>query len=92
MGDYYNDAVFGYTSSGTLGADMLNPGVTSGETDWGAILANGIRGAAQGAIGSMVRGAQQSGQIAAAQVAQKKSNQLFMLILIGGALYLATKG
>lgn len=92
MADYYNDALWGYTSSGSMGADMLNPGAAGGETDWGAILANGIRGAAQGAIGSMVRGAQVSGQLATAQIQRQQSNQLFMLLLIGGVLYLATKG
>lgn len=47
----------------TLGANMVNPEKANGETDWGAILANGIRGAAQGAIEAQVRDAYASGQL-----------------------------
>lgn len=91
--DYYNNAVYGYTSDGTLGADMLNPAQASDGNDWGSILASGIRGAAQGAIAARVSGAYQSGQLQQQAVQQQKANGQFMVLLIvGGLLYLASKG
>lgn len=89
---YYNDSVFGYTDSGTLGATMMNPGAASSDTDWGAILANGIRGAAQGAIGAMTAGAYQSGQLAQATATKQQNNQLLWLLILGGVVYFAAKG
>jgi hypothetical protein len=92
MGDYTNDAIYGYTGSGTLGADMLNPYAASGPEDFGAVIANGIRGAAQGAIGGMVAGAQASGQLQqAAIVRQQSNNTLLVLLLVGGVLYAMSK-
>ena len=73
----------------TLGANMLNPVAASGETDWGAILMNGIRGAAQGAIASQVQGAYSSGQLQPPPVA--RTNSLMPLLLIGGLLYMVAQ-
>lgn len=93
MSDYTNDAIYGYTSSGTLGADMLNPGAAQDSSDWGAIIANGIRGAAQGALGGMVQSAQASGQLQQQVIArQQSSNTMLTLLMVGSGLYLLTKG
>lgn len=93
MSDYFNDALYGYTAStGTLGADMVNPSAASSSVDWGAILANGIRGAAQGAIAGQVAGAYQSGQLVAAQQQAQAANKgLITLLLIGGIAYVLMK-
>lgn len=92
MSDYYNDAIYGYTSGGTLGADMMNPSA-QGSTDWGAVLSSGIIGAAQGAIRARVNGAYESGQLQQAAVIQQRNNQqLLLFVVIGAALYFATKG
>lgn len=58
----YGTSVAAYNQ---LGANMVNPMQANGDTDWGAILANGIRGAAQGAIAAQVNGAYASGQLVA---------------------------
>lgn len=93
MSDYINDAIYGYTGGNTLGADMLNPGAAQSSTDWGAILANGIRGAAQGAIAAQVGGAYASGQLQQQAVAQQQKNSTFILLLIaGGVLFAMSKG
>lgn len=93
MSDYTNDALFGTYGGGALGADMLNPAAAQSATDWGAILANGIRGAAQGAIAAKVGGAYASGQLVNQQAAQAKGNSQFLtLLLVGGVLYALTRG
>lgn len=63
--DIQQNAIYGtdVRAYNYLGASMANPVQATGESDWGAILANGIRGAAQGAIASQVRGAYESGQL-----------------------------
>jgi hypothetical protein len=92
MSDYTNDAIYGYTGGNTLGADMLNPSAAQGFTDWGAILANGIRGAAQGAIGGMVNNAYASGQLQQQAIVQQRSNSQFMtLLIIGAVIYAVTR-
>lgn len=73
----------------TLGANMLNPVAANGDTDWGAVLLNGIRGAAQGAIASQVQGAYASGQLQQPMVA--RSNSIMPLLLIGGLLYMVAR-
>lgn len=91
MADLTKVALFGDDAAAyqTLGANMLNPVAASGETDWGAILMNGIRGAAQGAIASQVQGAYASGQLQSPVV--NRSASLMPLLLIGGLLYLVAK-
>lgn len=56
----YGNPVMAYQN---LTASMVNPERANGDTDWNAILANGIRGAAQGAIMAQVQGAYASGQL-----------------------------
>jgi hypothetical protein len=82
------DAIYGGPAAmyQTLGANMVNPAQASGETDWNAILANGIRGAAQGAIQAQVNGAYASGQLVN-PAAQGRSN-MTGLILLAGLAYL----
>jgi hypothetical protein len=92
MADLTKVALFGddATAYRTLGANMLNPVAASGETDWGAILMNGIRGAAQGAIASQVQGAYSSGQLQPLPPVAR-TNSLMPLLLIGGLLYMVAK-
>lgn len=73
---------------GTLGAQMVNPVSASGDTDWGAILTNGIRGAAQGAIAAQVNGAYASGQLVNSATGQRAGQgSLLTLLLIGGVIW-----
>jgi len=82
----YGNPVAAYNQ---LGANMVNPMQANGETDWGAILANGIRGAAQGAIGAQVNGAYASGQLVPYQPTYNTSSAsgLNGLILLAGLAY-----
>lgn len=76
-----------------LGATMANPSRANGDTDWSAILANGIRGAAQGAIAAQVNGAYASGQLIAQPGYQQTSaSGLNGLILIAGLAFLVMGG
>lgn len=93
--DLQQNAIYGSPVSAynQLGATMANPSKANGETDWGAILANGIRGAAQGAIAAQVQGAYNSGQLIAAPTYQQTSaTGLNGLILIAGLAFLVMGG
>jgi hypothetical protein len=96
MEDFQNAALFGGGSSyQTMGANMLNPGQATSEVDWGAVLMNGIRGAAQGAIASQVQGAYASGQLAMptpAAIQQQQRSNMTMLLLLGAVAYFVTRG
>jgi hypothetical protein len=95
MASLTQTALFGDDSmaSGGMGADMLNPGSASGSTDWGAVLMNGIRGAAQGAIASQVQGAYTSGQLVPnAAFSNHASISPMTLLLLGVVLYVVAKG
>lgn len=87
----YGNPVAAYN---TLGANMVNPVKANGETDWGAILANGIRGAAQGAIGAQVSGAYASGQLVPYQPTYNttSANGLNGLILLAGLAFFVMGG
>lgn len=91
-----NDALYGEYQAPYMGADMLN-GSAQSSTDWGAVLAGGIVGAAQGAIGQMVGGAYASGQlqpppaVVAQAQAQAQQRQLMTLLIIGAVIYAAVK-
>jgi hypothetical protein len=88
------DAIYGNPVQAyqTLGATMVNPMQANGETDWGAILANGIRGAAQGAIAAQVNGAYASGQLMQPTAYQQpRSNGLTGLLLVGAVLYMVSQ-
>lgn len=74
----------------TLGAQMVNPERANGDTDWNAILANGIRGAAQGAIAAQVNSAYASGQLMAPVSYQPTTSPTGLngLILLAGLAYI----
>jgi hypothetical protein len=97
MGSLTNDALYGAYQAPTLGANMMNANAQS-ETDWGAVLAGGIVGAAQGAIGQMVGGAYASGQLLpspaqqAALQQQAQQRQMIMLLIVGALVYVVAKG
>lgn len=88
--NYQNDALFGdQKNTSLMGADMLNSGAAQNSMDWGAVLANGIRGAAQGAMAASVNGAYASGQLQGQAPGRGAANGgLMPLLLIGGVLYL----
>jgi len=93
--DLQQNALYGspVAAYNQLGANMVNPVKANGETDWGAILANGIRGAAQGAIGAQVNGAYASGQLVAPVGYQQTSaSGLNGLILLAGLAFLVMGG
>jgi hypothetical protein len=100
MANMTSDALFSGAQGFGMGADMLNPGAASDSVDWGAVLANGIRGAAQGAIAASVGGAYASGQLQPMPgrdmygnplpVASSGAN-LIPLLLIGAVLFLAMR-
>lgn len=97
MSSLTNDALYGEYQAPYLGADMLN-GSAQSSTDWGAVLAGGIVGAAQGAMSQMVGGAYSSGQLqpspaaVAASQAAAQQRQMMTLLVIGAVIYAATKG
>jgi hypothetical protein len=80
------DALFGTNYGPTMGATMMNPSAASGDTDWGAVLLNGIRGAAQGAIASQVQGAYSSGQLQG-PMGQPRGNSMMPLLIIAAIVY-----
>lgn len=96
MSNITNDALFGNYQAPYMGATMMNANAQT-ETDWGAVLAGGIVGAAQGAIGGMVAGAYASGQLQptpaqmAAYQAQRQQSQLITLLIIGAVIYAVVK-
>lgn len=85
--DLQQNAIYGnpVAAYNNLGANMVNPTKANGDTDWSAILANGIRGAAQGAIAAQVNGAYASGQLVPYQPTYNttSANGLNGLILLG---------
>jgi hypothetical protein len=96
MSSLTNDALYGNYMAPYMGANMMNANAQS-DTDWGAVLAGGIVGAAQGAIGGMIGGAYASGQLqptqaqlAAAYQAQQQ-RQLMTLLIIGAIIYAVAK-
>lgn len=84
--DLQYQALYGDRANTSLmGADMLNSGAASDSMDWGAILANGIRGAAQGAMAASVQGAYDSGQLQAPPGAVRgQTGSLLPLLILGG--------
>lgn len=81
------DAIYGYAPgpSQTITPQMLNPGVMS----INELVANGIRGAAEGAINAQIAGAYASGQLVppVSQV-QARASTLNGMILLAGLAYL----
>lgn len=88
--DFQIAALFGdRKTNAEVTATTVNGGQASDEWDWGAILANGIRGAAYGAMQASVRGAYASGQLAPAPAARGEGGGLFTLLILGGLVYFA---
>lgn len=89
---YQADAIFGsQANTSAIPADLLNVNA-NGETDWNSVIANGIRGAAQGAISALVGEKFQSGQLRdPATVQVTASNKMIQWLLIGGVAYLVLK-
>lgn len=85
FGQDANYAIFGTTNNSQIPAVMLNPDA-NGDVDWDTILTNGIKGAANGAIQSMVQGAVNSGQLVLQQPATRPLGGM-NLLLIGAVLY-----
>lgn len=84
---YQTDALYGDADNySALPADMLNVNA-DGAIDWNALLAGGIRGAAQAAIATRVNGAYASGQLVAPNQAQASNAKLMNLLLIGAVIY-----
>ncbi len=90
--DLQQNALYGnpVAAYNTIGAGMVNPVKANGDTDWNAILANGIRGAAQGAIAAQVQGAYASGQLVYHEPTYNttSANGLNGLILLAGLAFL----
>lgn len=84
-----NDAIYGDAPNRSMmSATMLNSGQAQDSFDWGAVLANGIRGAAQGAMAASVNGAYASGQLVAPNYQNRGQGvSLVPLLVIGGILY-----
>jgi hypothetical protein len=75
-------------------ANMMNASAED-EFDWGAVVTNGIKGAAYNAIGQLVNGAYASGQLQQAvpyQPAQAPMQTTTLLMLAVGAFLLFGKG
>lgn len=85
----YADTLFGNDVPNTaqIPAYMLNQSAAN-STDWGAIISDGIRGAAQGAIDGLVREKFQDGQLKA-QAAN--NNNMMKWLVIGAVVYLLVK-
>lgn len=96
MSSLTNDAIYGANQAPYMTATMFNPNATS-DTDWGAVLANGIVGASQAALATMVGGAYASGQlqnpvVAQQQYAAQQRSQMTTLLIVGAVIYLVAKG
>jgi hypothetical protein len=95
MADYTTTALFGSQGNQAfMPANMLNPGMAQGETDWGAVLTNGIRGATEGALAGLVAEKYASGQLAypPGAYAQQGGGNMMPLLVIGAIAYLVLKG
>lgn len=94
MATYTENALFGPGgNTSAINAAMMNS--SAGEMDWGAVLANGIRGATQGAIAGLVAEKYASGQLvnpANAQSYYAPQNNMLMLLLVAGGVYMLAKG
>jgi hypothetical protein len=83
--------VFGADNNySAIPANMMNASATS-DIDWGAVVTNGIKGAAFNAINTMVGGAYASGQLQnPATVGQPigSSSQTMQLLVLGAVAWL----
>lgn len=87
--------VFGDRNYSAIPATMMNGGA-SDEIDWGAVVTNGIKGAAINAINTMVGGAYASGQLQAPrqydQPVGVNNPQTMQLLMLGGLAWLLFGG
>lgn len=84
----YAETLFGSEpNTSLLPAQMMNI-TANNSTDWGAIIADGIRGAADGAIRGLVTEKFQDGQLKASA---QKNSQMMTWALIAVAAYLVLK-
>lgn len=83
---YESNALFGENDGySAIPANMLNAGA-DGAVDWGYVVSQGIKGAAQNAIGAMVNGAYADGQLQQNRTVQVTADKNTMNLLIIGAL------
>lgn len=86
MATYENNALFGDNSDyAAIPANMLNAGA-DGAVDWGYVVSQGIKGAAQNAIGAMVNGAYADGQLQQNRTVSVSADKNTMNLLIIGAI------
>jgi hypothetical protein len=94
--NYEGDAIYGgVQNTSYMGADMMNPAYAQAETDWNAVLTNGIRGATAGALSALVGEKFASGQLQYQYPVARpgmQANGLMPILVIGGLLYVLTKG
>lgn len=85
--DLANYSIFGNAANtSALPANMLNSNA-DGSTNWNAVLADGIRGAAQAAISASVGEKFQSGQLVSQAQATARSDQTRNLLVLGVLAY-----
>ncbi len=83
MDDYQNVAIFGTgRCRSAISADMLNSANASDPKDWNAILAYGIRGAAQAAISASVGEKFADGQLVSNAKMTANSDQSKNILLV----------
>lgn len=85
--DLANYSIFGnQPNTSAIPSGMLNTNA-DGSTDWNAVLANGIRGAAQAAISASVGEKFESGQLVAQAQATARNVQTRNLLIVGALAY-----
>ncbi|RFP36153.1 hypothetical protein [Duganella sp. BJB476] len=92
MSQYSVSALYGDdANTSEIPADMMNQFAASGATDWNAILANGIRGAAQAGIAASVNEKFNDGQLVRPPVANTATNKNTTMLLMVGLAYLVLR-
>lgn len=91
--DYQNAALFGdRANTSMIPSAMMNQFTADGSTDWGAVITNGIRGAADGAIRGLVSEKFQDQQLKAQQTqAAIAQRSMLNLVVIGAILFVVLK-
>lgn len=85
--DLANYSIFGNAANtSAIPSNMLNTNA-DGTTNWNAVLADGIRGAAQAAISASVGEKFADGQLVSQAQATARSNQTRNLLIVGVLAY-----